>query len=228
MSYFFYPQPLYDYNVPQYKSIQINKQVQDNMRILDCILRTMSTAENLSGVDYKSKRYNLDKKDISYIKNPEEIRDDFLMNIQCLRSLLNIYKKRYPNQQPQIYEPYKKEDLKYDLGSYRKIVVKKNPDLDKYFQDFESLLDCKNCQIYSEKEMLSSYKKPEKTNEKKINKVARNIMRQGEKEKKRIEKAMKKYVESGKVELAENDGEHDEEDNSDSNEEDGDINMAGQ
>ena len=33
------------------KNILIDKQIQDNIRIIDCMLRTMSTAENLAIFD---------------------------------------------------------------------------------------------------------------------------------------------------------------------------------
>jgi len=49
--------------IPKYqKKIQVSKQVQDNLRILDCMIRTMSTVENLCNIKYNEKKYNIDKK----------------------------------------------------------------------------------------------------------------------------------------------------------------------
>ena len=95
-NYYYYPNPVNDPAfVPKYqKTTQINKQVQDNLRILDCMVRTMSTAENLCNIKYTKKKYNIDKKDVSSFKTHEQIKDDFLMNIQCLNSMIQIYKKR--------------------------------------------------------------------------------------------------------------------------------------
>ena len=45
--------------IPKYqKKIQVSKQAQDNLRILDCMVRTMSTAENLCNIKYTKKTIN--------------------------------------------------------------------------------------------------------------------------------------------------------------------------
>ena len=79
--------------IPKYqKKIQVSKQAQDNLRILDCMIRTMSTVENLCNIKYNEKKYNIDKKNVYSFKSHEQIKDDFLMNIQCLNSMIQIYK----------------------------------------------------------------------------------------------------------------------------------------
>jgi hypothetical protein len=196
--------------MPKYqKKIQINKQVQDNLRILDCMIRTMSTVENLCNIKYNDKKYNIDKKDIYSLKSHDQIKDDFLMNIQCLNSMIQIYKKRNNSNKPKILPPYDKKDLKTDLDIYRKIIISKEPELDIYFNDFSNLIDGNNCKIYSNNEMLSSFKNQEQVDEKKINHIAQNIILQGEKEKRKMEKVLEKYNMTGQVDL-ENSGDQDE------------------
>ncbi len=189
-------------DMPRYqKKILINKQVQDNLRILDCMLRTMSTAENLCNTKYKDKKYNIDKKDVFSFKNHEQIKDDFLMNIQCLNSMINIFKKRHNSKKPEVFAPYDKKKLKSDLDNYRKKVVLKEPGLDKYFKDFANLIDGNNCMIYSNNEMLSSFKKEEQIDEEKINNTAKTIIVQSEKERKKMEKVVEKFNMTGQANL---------------------------
>ena len=42
----------------------VDKQLQDNLRILDCMIRTMSTVEYLCNIKYSDKKYKIDKKNI--------------------------------------------------------------------------------------------------------------------------------------------------------------------
>ena len=177
----------------------INKQIQDNIRILDCTIRTMSTAENLCNVEYKSKKYNIDKKNISSFKSFEQIKDDFLMNIQCLNTMVHLFKKRHKQKKPEILPPYDKEKLKGDLENFR--VALNNPDLDKYFIDFSNLIDGNNIEFYPEKDMLTSFKKEESVDEEKVTKVAETIISQAEKERKKIEKIVENYNEFGQANL---------------------------
>ena len=204
-NYYYYPvnNPVNDPAfVPKYqKKTQINKQVQDN-------LRTMSTAENLCNIKYTKKKYNIDKKDVSSFKTHEQIKDDFLMNIQCLNSMIQIYKKRNNSSKPKVLPPYDKNNLKADLDIYRKIVVSKEPELDKYFKDFANLIDGNNCKIYSNNEMLSSFKKEEQIDEKKINNIAHTIITQGEKEKKKMEKVLENYSMTGQANLEDEENEY--------------------
>ena len=190
--------------------LQINKQTQDNIRILDCTLRTMSTAENLCNTKYKLKKYNIDKKDVSLFKNFEQIKDDFLMNIQCLNTMVQLFKKRHKSKKPIILPPYDKGILKYDLNMFRMIATAKNPELDKYFNDFSNLIDGKNCQLYSNNEMLSSYKEEEKVDEKEINKVAQMIITQAEKQRKKFENAEVNYNMTGQANLKEEEEDNEE------------------
>ena len=210
--YYYYPvnNPVNDPAfVPKYqKKTQINKQVQDNLRILDCMVRTMSTAENLCNIKYTKKKYNIDKKDVSSFKTHEQIKDDFLMNIQCLNSMIEIYKKRNNSSKPKVLPPYDKNNLKANLDIYRKIVVSKEPELDKYFKDFANLIDGNNCKIYSNNEMLSSFKKEEQIDEKKINNIAHTIITQGEKEKKKMEKVLENYSMTGQANLEDEENEY--------------------
>lgn len=197
--------------IPKYqKKIQVSKQAQDNLRILDCMIRTMSTVENLCNIKYNEKKYNIDKKNVYSFKSHEQIKDDFLMNIQCLNSMIQIYKKRNNSNKPKILPPYDKKNLKADLDIYRKIVISKEPELDIYFKDFSNLIDGNNCQIYSDNEMLTSFKNNEQVDEKKINHIAQKIMLQGEKEKRKMEKVLEKYSMTGQTDLEE-DGDNDEE-----------------
>ena len=184
-----------------YEQKQINKQVQDNLRILDCMIRTMSTAENLCNIHYKEKKYNIDKKDIMSFKNHEQIKDDFLMNIQCLNSMIQLFKKRHNSTKPKVLAPYDKNSLKSDLNNYRKIVISKEPELDKYFKDFATLIDGNNCQSYSDNEMLTSFKKNEQLDEKKINNIAQTIMNQSEKEERKMKKVLENYEMTGAADL---------------------------
>ena len=177
----------------------INKQIQDNIRILDCTIRTMSTAENLCNIEYKSKKYNIDKKNISSFKSFEQIKDDFLMNIQCLNTMIHLFKKRHKQKKPKILPPYDEEKLKGDLENFR--VALNNPDLDKYFIDFSNLIDGNNIEFYPEKDMLTSFKKEESVDEEKVTKVAETIISQAEKERKKIEKIVENYNEFGQANL---------------------------
>ena len=181
--------------------LQINKQTQDNIRILDCTLRTMSTAENLCNTKYKLKKYNIDKKDVSLFKNFEQIKDDFLMNIQCLNTMVQLFKKRHKSKKPIILPPYDKRILKYDLNMFRMIATAKNPELDKYFNDFDNLIDGNNIEIYPEKDMITSSKNEEQVDEEKINNFAETIIAQAEKERKKLENAVEKYCMTGQVNL---------------------------
>ena len=181
----------------------VDKQLQDNLRILDCMIRTMSTAEYLCNIKYSDKKYKIDKKNIYLFKNHEQIKDDFLLNIQCLNSMIHIYKKRNKFEKPKILLPYNKIDLKEDLAMYRNIAILKEPELDKYFNDFSNLIDGKNCQLYSNNEMLSSYKEEEKVDEKEINKVAQMIITQAEKQRKKFENAEVNYNMTGQANLKE-------------------------
>ena len=184
-----------------YAQIYVDKQLQDNLRILDCMIRTMSTAEYLCNIKYSDKKYKIDKKNIYLFKNHEQIKDDFLLNIQCLNSMIHIYKKRNKFEKPKILLPYNKIDLKKDLA------ILKEPELDKYFNDFSNLIDGKNCQLYSNNEMLSSYKEEEKVDEKEINKVAQMIITQAEKQRKKFENAEVNYNMTGQANLEEKDNE---------------------
>lgn len=214
MSFFFgsrnYEDEYYDEYYPKQKkqrTMQIDKQTQDNIRILDTMIRTMSTAENLCGIKYKAKKYNIDHKDISSFKTHEQIRDDFLMNIQCLNTMIQIFKKRNNSSKPKILPPYDKNSLKYDLENFRKIAISKDPALDKYFKDFSNLIDGYNCQTYSENEMLTSHNKPESIDEQKINKFAGSMLKQSEKENRKMKKALEKYSETGHIDLNDYDNE---------------------
>ena len=40
----------------------VDKQLQDNLRILDCMIRTMSTVEYLCNIKYSDKKYKIDIK----------------------------------------------------------------------------------------------------------------------------------------------------------------------
>ena len=186
-----------------YAQIYVDKQLQDNLRILDCMIRTMSTAEYLCNIKYRDKKYKIDKKNIYLFKNHEQIKDDFLLNIQCLNSMIHIYKKRNKFEKPKILLPYNKIDLKEDLAMYRNIAILKEPELDKYFNDFSNLIDGKNCQLYSNNEMLSSYKEEEKVDEKEINKVAQMMITQAEKQRKKFENAELNYNMTGQANLKE-------------------------
>ena len=186
-----------------YAQIYVDKQLQDNLRILDCMIRTMSTVEYLCNIKYSDKKYKIDKKNIYLFKNHEQIKDDFLLNIQCLNSMIHIYKKRNKFEKPKILLPYNKIDLKEDLAMYRNIAILKEPELDKYFNDFSNLIDGKNCQLYSNNEMLSSYKEEEKVDEKEINKVAQMIITQAEKQRKKFENAEVNYNMTGQANLEE-------------------------
>ena len=186
-----------------YAQIYVDKQLQDNLRILDCMIRTMSTVEYLCNIKYSDKKYKIDKKNIYLFKNHEQIKDDFLLNIQCLNSMIHIYKKRNKFEKPKILLPYNKIDLKKDLAMYRNIAILKEPELDKYFNDFSNLIDGKNCQLYSNNEMLSSYKEEEKVDEKEINKVAQMIITQAEKQRKKFENAEVNYNMTGQANLEE-------------------------
>lgn len=192
-------------NVPYYgqeqQKLLINAQIQDNIKILNCMIRTMSTAENLCGIKYKSKKYNIDHNDLSSIKTHEEIKDDFLINIQCLNSMTHLFKKRHNSNFPQVLPPYDKNKLKQDLNYFWKICVSKEPGLDRYFRDFANLIDGKSCQSYTEKEMLSSYKKEEKIDEKKINNIAQNILNQKEKQNRKMKKIYENYNRDGRVDF---------------------------
>ena len=190
-----------------YAQIYVDKQLQDNLRILDCMIRTMSTAEYLCNIKYRDKKYKIDKKNIYLFKNHEQIKDDFLLNIQCLNSMIHIYKKRNKFAKPKILPPYDEIDLKKDLAMYRNIAISKEPELDKYFNDFSNLIDGKNCQLYSNNEMLSSYKEEEKVDEKEINKVAQMIITQSEKQRKKFENAEVNYNMTGQANLEEVDNE---------------------
>ena len=204
----------YANNVPAqqkyYEQKQINKQVQDNLRILDCMIRTMSTAENLCNIRYKEKKYNIDKKDILSFKTHEQIKDDFLMNIQCLNSMIHLFKKIYNSTKPKVLAPYDKNNLKLDLNNYRKIVVSKEPELDKYFKDFANLIDGNNSQSYSKEEMLTSFKKSEQLDEKKINNIAQTIMNQSEKEERKMKKVFENYDMTGTADLNNNEDDNEE------------------
>ena len=186
-----------------YAQIYVDKQLQDNLRILDCMIRTMSTVEYLCNIKYSDKKYKIDKKNIYLFKNHEQIKDDFLLNIQCLNSMIHIYKKRNKFEKPKILLPYNKIDLKKDLAMYRNIAILKEPELDKYFNDFSNLIDGKNCQLYSNNEMLSSYKEEEKVDEKEINKVAQMMITQAEKQRKKFENAEVNYNMTGQANLKE-------------------------
>lgn len=181
------------------ETIMISQQIQDNIRIQDCLLRTMSTAENLTRKKSEKKKYNVDKNDALKIKSHEEIIDDFLMNISCLNAMINIFKKRHVQKIPQILPPYKKTKLIGDLKKYKKQAIEKEPFLENYFNDFEKLINCNNCQIYSESEMLRSFKNKELMDEKKINNLADKIFTQNREEQKRIEEAVENYAETGQT-----------------------------
>ena len=86
---------------------------------------------------------------------------------------------------------------------YRNIAILKEPELDKYFNDFSNLIDGKNCQLYSNNEMLSSYKEEEKVDEKEINKVAQMLITQAEKQRKKFENAEVNYNMTGQANLEE-------------------------
>ena len=187
----------------KYAQIYVDTQLQDNLRILDCMIRTMSTVEYLCNIKYSDKKYKIDKKNIYLFKNHEQIKDDFLLNIQCLNSMIHIYKKRNKFEKPKILLPYNEIDLKEDLTIYRNIAILKEPELDKYFNDFSNLIDGKNCQLYSNNEMLSSYKEEEKVDEKEINKVAQMIITQSEKQRKKFENAEVYYNMTGQANLKE-------------------------
>jgi hypothetical protein len=202
--------PVNNPNIPKkhQTQLQISKQTQDNIRILDCTLRTMSTAENLCNIKYKLKKYNIDKKDVSSFKTFEQIRDDFLMNIQCLNTMVQLFKKRHQSKKPIILPPYDKRILKYDLNAFRMIATLKNPELDKYFNDFDNLIDGNNIESYPEKDMLTSSKNEEQVDEEKINIFAETIINQAEKERKKLENLVENYCETGQVNLS-NDADED-------------------
>ena len=125
--------------------------------------------------------------------------------------MIHIYKKRNKFEKPKILLPYNKIDLKEDLTMYRNIAILKEPELDKYFNDFSNLIDGKNCQLYSNNEMLSSYKEEEKVDEKEINKVAQMIITQAEKQRKKFENAEVNYNMTGQANLKEEEEEDNEE-----------------
>lgn len=179
--------------------IMITQQMQDNIRIQDCLLRTMSTVENLTRKKNEKKNYNIDKKDALKIKSHEEIIDDFLMNISCLNSMINIFKKRHVKKIPQILPPYEKTKLIKDLKNYKVKAIKKEPFLEKYFNDFEKLINSNNCQIYSESEMFRSFKDEESIDENKINNFADQVFTQNREEQQRIQEAVNNYVETGQT-----------------------------
>ena len=77
-----------------YAQIYVDKQLQDNLRILDCMIRTMSTAEYLCNIKYSDKKYKIDKKNIYLFKNHEQIKDDFLLNTMLEFNDSYIQKKK--------------------------------------------------------------------------------------------------------------------------------------
>ena len=132
------------------------------------------------------------------------------MNIQCLNSMIHLFKKIYNSTKPKVLAPYDKNNLKLDLNNYRKIVVSKEPELDKYFKDFANLIDGNNSQSYSKEEMLTSFKKSEQLDEKKINNIAQTIMNQSEKEERKMKKVFENYDMTGTADLNNNEDDNEE------------------
>lgn len=180
----------------------LDKQTQDNLRILDCLFRTMSTAENLALGNAKYKKYaKYDEKNVCSWKEPEQIKDDFLMNIECLNSMIKIFKKRHEGKNFKFALDEPKEKILYDLNAYEKIIEDKQPSLVKYFKDLKKLINGENCKRYTEKELLSSYKNESPMNEEIANKTGFNILTAAEIEEKRIQKKLEKYdMQGGMIE----------------------------
>ena len=179
---------------------QLNKQIQDNIRILDCLFRTMSTAENISLGNQKNKKYaKYDEKNVCSWKGPDQIKDDFLMNIECLNSMINIFKKRYEGKKIKFPLDLPMETVLYDLEVYKKIIASKQPKLVTYFDDFKKLIKGENCKRYTEKELLSSYKKESPMNEKMANKTLFTILTGAAREEERMQKKLEKYDMQGEI-----------------------------
>ena len=121
------------------------------------------------------------------------------MNIQCLNTMIHLFKKRHKQKKPKILPPYDEEKLKGDLENFR--VALNNPDLDKYFIDFSNLIDGNNIEFYPENDMLTSFKNEEPLDEEKVNNAAEIIISQAEKENKNIEKIVENYIEVGQANL---------------------------
>lgn len=188
------------------KNILIDKQIQDNIRIIDCMLRTMSTAENLAIFDKNSrndKKYSkYDENDVCSWKTEKQIKDDFLMNIECLHTMINIFKKRHNNKNYIFPKDVTQQNILYDLNIYKMLAVKKNPSFGAYFDELKKLIQGGNCKKYSEKELLSSFedeKEENKMDEEEVNKVGYTILSSAFIEKKRIEDKLNEYFQTGEI-----------------------------
>ena len=184
-----------------HKQKVIDKQTQDNLRIIDCLMRTLSSAENIALGNIKYKKYRkYDDTDVCSWKKEEQIIDDFIMNIECLNTMINIYKKRHDNKTFKFPIDQPKESILYDLQNYKKIIGQKHPKLISYCDDLRKLINGENCKRYTEKELIGSYKNENvEIDENKINKIGFNILNGTVLEEKRIKKKLKKYERQGEI-----------------------------
>lgn len=190
----------------------IDKQVQDNLRIMDCLLRTLSSAENIALGNTKFKKYaKYDDTDVCSWKKEEQIIDDFIMNIECLNTMIHIFRKRHNNKTFKFPLDQPKENILYDLQNFKKIIGQKNPRLISYCDDLKKLINGENCKRYTEKELIGSYKNETKVDENNVNRIGFDILKGVVMEEKRIKKKLDKYDRQGEMieDLEERDNDED-------------------
>ena len=135
-------------------------------------------------------------------KTEKQIKDDFLMNIECLHTMINIFKKRHNNKNYIFPKDVTQQNILYDLNIYKMLAVKKNPSFGAYFDELKKLIQGGNCKKYSEKELLSSFedeKEENKMDEEEVNKVGYTILSSAFIEKKRIEDKLNEYFQTGEI-----------------------------
>lgn len=178
----------------------IDKQIQDSLRIMDCLFRTMSNAENIALGEAKHKKYaKYDETNVCSWKKEEQIIDDFLMNIECLNTMINIYKKRHNGRKFKYPKDQPKENILYDLQNFKKIIGQNCPRIIPYYDDLKKLIEGENCKRYTEKELLGTCKNDAPIDEKKANKIGFNILNGVSLEEKRMKKKLEKYDKQGEM-----------------------------
>lgn len=110
-----------------------------------------------------------------YLKNPKNSKGNFLWTLESFCSMVNLWKKDYPNYEPQLSKEFNKEKIKFELKDLsNKSQNNKNYD-PKLFDKFYHLVNMEK-QNFEDDEIILSHFPEVKPNESNVMSNAKNLL----------------------------------------------------
>lgn len=101
-----------------------------------------------------------------YIKNPFQSKGNFVWTLECYCSMVDLWKRDYPEYEPQLSKEFNKEKIKLELKNYEKQTEKNKNYESKLFHKFYKLVNNEKQNLEDEKVVLSYFPEvqPNETN----------------------------------------------------------------